>query len=435
MQFSAQTSPHYAPLLGDEQLATLLAPAADVRAMIKVEIALAKAQSALGVIPAQVGDDMQAALVDVEISDAALSAGALSAGVPVPALVAELRKALPPELAQWLHWGATSQDIVDTATTLQIRQCLDVLQTRLTELLDNLQRQSSEHASTVMAGRTRTQLATPITLGLRIAQWAQPLIELENELTQLRSRVLRVQFGGAVGANTAVAPHGPAIAQHMAEQLGLADAPPWHGNRLPVQTLAAWLLQINTALGKVGKDLMIQSRSEIAELRAGSAGGSSTMPQKANPVQSEILISMNTVAQALHSGISAAASPAEERDGASWTVEWILLPQLLLSTACALRHGVALAQTLAPNHARMRDIVESNSQLMAEAASFALAAHMPRAEAQTLVKEAALSGKPLAEALASLSDLDIDWGSTLHTDQVVQPCNQVREAIFSARQS
>ncbi len=143
---------------------------------------------------------------------------------------------------------------------------------------------------------------------------------METQLPALKVDVLRVQFGGAAGANTAVAPHGPAIAAAMANTLNLTNSPPWHTDRSGIVALSNWLLQICLSLSKMAKDLMIMSRSEIAELTAGKAGGSSTIPQKANPIQSEMVVALGTIAQALHGGICAAASPVEERDGASWTV-------------------------------------------------------------------------------------------------------------------
>lgn len=433
MQISTQSSPLYSDLLGDEELALILSESTEIRAFIDVELALANAQSALGLIPQSVGADMTVALANVKTDRNALSHGISTSGVPVPALLVELRKVLPPELAQWLHWGATSQDVIDTAMMLQVAQCLTLFEVRLTQLLDTLHIQSNAHNTTIMAARTRTQFATPITLGLRLAQWAQPLIALEKELCLLRPHVLRVQFGGAGGANSVVEPYGPAIADHMANTLGLSSSPPWHTDRSGIVGLANWLLQICLSLSKMAKDLMIMSRSEIDEMRAGQAGGSSTMPQKANPIQSEMVVAMGTIAQALHGGICSAASPVEERDGASWSVEWVLLPQLLITTGCTLLHGLSLVESLTVNEECMRATVSKNSQLMAEAASFALAKHMPRAEAQTLVRSALSSTQPFHTALSQSCSIAIDWNTVLDPQAVCAPCKQVSQQIFSDR--
>lgn len=437
MQTSIQTSALYSDLLGDEELAGILASSTEIRAMIRVELALAQAQSDIGMIPDTAGAAMATALADVPLDMEVLAQGISGSGVPVPAMLAQLRKALPAELSQWLHWGATSQDIVDTASMLQMADCLNLFGTRLSQLLDTLHAQSKAHATTVMAARTRTQFATPITLGLRLAQWAQPLIRMETQLATLKADVLRVQFGGAAGANTAVAPHGPAIAAAMAGRLNLSNSPPWHTDRSGIIAVSGWLLQVCLSLSKMAKDLMIMSRSEVAELTAGHAGGSSTMPQKANPIQSEMVVALGTIAQALHGGLCAAASPVEERDGASWTVEWVLLPQLLVTTGCALRHALVLADTLSVDAVRMQSTVHDNSQLMAEAASFALAEHLPRAEAQALVKRAATRGVPLPQALtlelAERADIDLDWDKVLDPNLACDPGMQISEAIFSSR--
>ena len=154
-----------------------------------------------------------------------------------------------------------------------------------------------------MAARTRAQMATPITFGLRLAQWAQPLIELESEIEYLRANVLRVQFGGASGANTAVGPHGPGIAEALARELGLTPAAPWHTNRRGIALLAAWLGQLSSALAKIAGDLVLLSRSEVAEVALSSGGGSSTMPQKSNPVGPETILALCDVARAAANGL------------------------------------------------------------------------------------------------------------------------------------
>ena len=433
MQLSIQSSPLYSNLLGDPELADLLNASSEVRALIDVEAALASAQSAVGMIPETVGADMTAALQQVVPDMASLSQGISDSGVVVPVLLVELQKHLPQELAQWLHWGATSQDIIDTATMLQVSHCVDLLENRLSQLLNALYSQSQTHASTLMAARTRTQLATPITLGLRIAQWAQPLIGLENELPALQAKVLKLQLGGAVGANTVMTPQAAEVAAHMANALQLSCVPSWHTDRSSIISLANWLLQICLHTGKLAKDLMIMSRSDIAEVKAGQTGGSSTMPHKANPVKSEMVVAMNTIAQALHAGICAAASPAEERDGASWTVEWVLLPQLIVTTGCALRHSVELIESVIAEKQRLQSSIDKNPQIMSEAASFALAQHMPRSEAQVLVKQALASKRPMHLALQEQSNFPVDWASVLDPRSVCTPCQQVSASIFALR--
>ena len=325
--------------------------------------------------------------------------------------------------------------MIDTAHVLQYGACLDILAARVSALIDRLDAQSLSHADTVMAGRTRGQIATPISFGLRIAQWAHPLIDAEADLETVRARLGRVQFGGAAGANTAVAPHGPAIAQGLAEELGLRFSPPWHTNRTGPIGFAAWLGSVTAALGKIARDVILLSRSEIAEARAGSGGGSSTMPQKANPVLAEAIVTLSHLAQTAQAGLAAAASPAEERDGSAWAVEWALIPQAVLATGAALRHALSLAETLTADADAMARTLAAADGVMAEAASFVLARHMPRDAAQQLVKQALADDRPLAQALAARTDLEIDWDQALDPRTVVDACVQVRDQVFGARRA
>lgn len=439
MTVSAFENPLLSGLFGDAELADLLCAEAQVGRMIAVEAALARAQGRTGVIPVRAAQEISDALGLCSVAPADLTRGTASAGVPVPALVAALRGQIGGEAAHWLHWGATSQDIVDCATVLQLRDVLGVIETRLTGVIDALQAASQRHAGQLMAARTRSQIATPITFGLRIARWAQPLIAIMDELPALRARLLRVQFGGASGANTAVAPHGAAISAALAEELGLADSPSWHGDRSAMIALSAWLGQIGAALGKLGRDLILMGRSEAGEALAGAGGGSSTMPQKANPVQAEAIVSLAGFLAAQQGAMVMAASPAEERDGALWGLEWLVLPNMLLATGAALRHAVDLAETLRArpeNMAAMLDL--GNGTVWAEALSFALMAHMPRAEAQACMKQAIAqaqtTGTGLQQALAALPEverLSIDWAVWTSPETVAEPSRRMAQSVFA----
>ncbi|MBP7000262.1 lyase family protein [Amaricoccus sp.] len=407
------------PLFGDAELGELFSDAAAVAAMTRVERALARAEGACGVIPPEAAAAIDAGLAGVAVAPAALAAGTASAGVAVPALVAELRKALAPGAGQWLHWGATSQDIVDTALALRLAAALDLLAARIDALAAALATAARAWADLPMAGRTRSQVATPISFGLRVARWRQPLPALRAGLDGLRPRVARVQLGGAVGSNAAIAPQGRAVAAAMAAELGLAAGPAWHVDRSGMGALAGWCAGLTGALGKMAGDLILMGRTESAEARAGAGGGSSTMPQKANPVGAETIVALARLAAALATPMHLAALHAEERDGAAWGLEWLVLPQSLVAAAAALRHAQALADTLAPDAQRMRAVLGlDGGAVMAEAASFALAETMPRAEAQALVKRAVTgraADETLAQAIARLGGpvLDLDPGRGL----------------------
>lgn len=423
----------YGAQFGDAELSEIFSDSSDARRMVQFESSLAKVQGRLGVIPEDaalgIAQGLESFVPDLET----LAQGVQSSGVPVPALVAQLRKSLPDAHGQWLHWGATSQDVLDTALILACADALALFESRLGAVIDMLAAKSKAYAELVMAARTRGQLATPITLGLRIAKWAQPLIDLEAALPELRATVLAVQFGGASGANTAIAPHGADIADGLALDLGLTSAPPWHVNRNRMLDMAHWLCKLAVALAKISGDLILQMRSEIHEVKAGQGGGSSTMPQKSNPVGPETIRVLATLVQAAHGGLLATADHAEERDGGRWPVEWATIPQMFIASGSALGHMHALAETLVANEARIAEIIDETPGLMAEQASFVLAAHMPRPKAQQLVKEAVKMGGPLGEALSKLSDAPIAWDDALDPASVVPSCRSLAAQIFAAR--
>lgn len=434
MPLSLFSSQIHSSLFADGDLTKLLADGSDVAHMIAFERALATVQGRLEIIPAQAAREISEKLADVHIEPARLAAGTRSAGVPVPALVAELRKQLSADAGAWLHWGATSQDVIDTALVLQAKVALEILGARLEKLVDTLERQSERHADQLMAGRTRSQVSTPITLGYRIAQWAHPLIDAENALPALRSTVLRVQFGGASGINSAIAPDGTAVSAALALELGLEDSPSWHVNRTPILALAGWLQQVTSALAKMAGDLALSGRTDIAEVSSGTGGGSSTMPQKANPVQAETIQVLNSIAISAQAGLAAAASPLEERDGTAWPLEWHFLPQMLLAAGAALVHAEELATSLQAHEANLAATLVSNPEIMAETASFVLARNgVSRAEAKDLVAAAAKDPASFAEALARISPVSLDWQKELDPQQVVAPARDMSARIFQTR--
>ena len=430
MAISPLDSTVFAGVFGDSEIGPLFSDEAEIAAMIDFERALVRAQARCGVIPVAAAAALDAAMEGLVIPPEELTASTTAAAVPVPGLVTALRKRLDPSAAQWLHWGATTHDIMDGGLLLRLRRSVDIVDTRLNRLIDTLLLAAEREAGTAMAGRTRSQVATPISFGLRIAQWAQPLIDLSEMLDELRPRLFRVQFGGASGANTAVAPHGPAIIQALSLELGMAASPPWHTSRVALIAAMDWHGQLAGALGKIAGDLMVMGRSEIREARAGTGGGSSTMPQKSNPVTAEALGTLARFVSGLMAPAHFTATHLEERDGVSWPLEWLVLPQVVVAAAAALRHAQVLGETLEADPERMRAGLDlGGGAAMAEAASFALADHMPRAEAQALMKrvalEAAATGECLEDVLRRQSDVDIDWAEALDPVRAADPSRDV----------
>ncbi|GMG83096.1 lyase family protein [Paralimibaculum aggregatum] len=407
MSTSLSDSPVYAGLFGDPEIAAHLTPQAEIAAMIRYEAALAEVEARLGLIPAAAGPAIAAALDGLTVAPEELAAGTRSAGVPVPALVARLRAAAGPH-GSHVHWGATSQDVLDGALLLRLRPVLEILERRLRRLTLALLAAAEAHATLAMAGRTRSQIAAPTTLGLRIAAWAAPLGRCLDRLAELRPRLLVVPFGGAVGNLSVLGEAGPAAMDALADALGLAPAAkPWGTERDGVVELANWLAMVSGLLARIGADLMLMGRSEIGEMTAGEGGGSSTMPQKANPVLAETLVALGRQNAGAAATMAGALLHTEERDAAAWSLEWPVLPQMLLATGAGLLHAGDLAGSLAPRPARMAAMLEAGGgAARAEALAFALAREMPLGEAQGLLKQAARAlaaeGGRLADHLAPL---------------------------------
>ena len=417
MTYSSFDSDLTGALFGDPETAALFSDAAQLRAMLRVEAALARVEGRLGVIPAAHAERIAEVAESLTIEPADLAPATARDGLPVPALVVALREAVGDEAAGSVHWGATSQDILDSALVLRLRDLLALFESRLAALTETLARQAEAHVGTVTAARTRRRQATPTTLGLKIAGWLVPLIRHRQRLAELRPRLLVVQLGGASGTLGALGDHGLAVMEGLADELELsAPLLPWHSQRDSLAELGGWLSLVSGSLGKFGADLVLLGQSEVGELRAGPGGGSSTIPQKVNPVGAETLIALARYNAGLLAGLHQALVHAQERDGAAWSLEWLSLPQMAAATAAALRHAQILAEGLEADSGRMRANVQaSGGLLLAEAAAFALAAHMPKPRAEALVKaacaEASAAERPLLAVLREKSDAPVDWSA------------------------
>jgi 3-carboxy-cis,cis-muconate cycloisomerase len=403
-------------LFGDDELARLFTEAAEVNAIVAVEMALARVQARLFVVPA-------AAAAAIErsppvIDHAAVRAGMAASGVPTIALLTEYRKALPADAASALHFGATSQDVMDTGLVLRLRDALDILDQRLKDVIAALAGLAQRHRATVMLARTRWQQALPTTFGARVANWLAPLIRHRQRLAELRPRVLCVQLGGAAGTLSAMGTDGVRVMEALAHELALTTPPtPWHVQRDGVIEAGQWLALVAGSLGKMGLDVALLAQSEIAEVAESGGrgrGGSSTLPQKVNPVVSDVMVSIARQVAA-HAGTLHQAALAEHERGASaWQLEWLNVPPMVELTGAALRHAMFLARNLVVETGRMTANLEgANGLYLAEAATFALAEHMNRSDAQRLVKEAVeqsrAEGKNLIDCLAACTMAPVDW--------------------------
>lgn len=374
--------------------------------MLLVEGALALAQGRTGTIPETAARAIHRAAMEVTVDPAELAPGAGQSAVPVPALVAAFRAALPPEHAAYVHWGATSQDIVDTGLVLRLRQALAMIEARLEAVADALAGLADAHAALPMAARTYGQVAVPTSFGAVAASWGRPLLAHLERLEQLRPRLLRISLSGAAGTSAALGGEAAQTRAELAAALDLGDpGGSWHTDRAPMAELAGWLSLVTGSLGKIGGDLTLMTRSGSAVVRLGRSGGSSTMPQKANPVLPSLLVALARQTAALDGAMQAALVHAEQRDATAWLTEWLSLPQMVLLTGRALNATAEALDGLAPDaEAMARQLELGGGAAFAEALAFALARTMPRPEAQkaagALARDAAESGRPISELAA-----------------------------------
>lgn len=420
------------PLFGDAETARLFSDSAQLRAMLLVEGALARVQGELGLIPAEAAAFIDRASREVQIDPAALGAETARNGVPVPALLTAFRKAAEaPEPMQYLHWGATSQDIMDSAQALILRRVLDLWDARLTTLLAALSTLADRHADLPMAGRTYGQNATPTSFGAVVAAWGWPLIDWRRSLADLRPGLLQVSLSGAAGTLSAMGPSGPDVRAGLAKALGLNDpGHSWHTDRSGLARLAGWVAGLAAGLGKIGEDLLLLTQSGLAEVSLGTGGGSSTMPQKQNPVGPSAMVALSRHVVGLAPLLTGAGQHRQQRDGAAWFTEWLVLPQLCQSLSRLLGLATQMADQINPDAKAMaRNLEADNGLIHAEALSFVLARQMPRPEAQAAVKtlcaEARQSGRPLAD-LAAERFPEVDWPDAVARDGLGQAPAEAR---------
>ncbi len=423
----------YRQLLGDAEVGQLFSDTADVRAMMLVEGALARAQGQVGLIPETAAAAIHRASLELQLDPSALAQGVAGNAVPVPGLVEMFRAEMKaPDHAQFLHWGATSQDIMDTALALRLRQALAILDDRLAATIAALGTLARDHAETPMVARTYGQAAVVTTFGAHVAGWGNPLLRHRARLGPVRDDVTRVSLSGAAGTLSVMGDAGPAVRAALADGLGLTDpGGTWHAQRDGIASLAAWLTALTGSLGKMGEDILILTQSGIGEVTLGSGGGSSTMPQKSNPVLPSILSAIASQMVGLNAAMQSALPHRQERDAAAWLIEWMSLPQMMILTGRAIIVAEELARSITPDTDTMiRHINDTGGMLFSEALSFALAARMPRPAAQTEVKrliEIALSAdRPLA-AIAAEAFPDLDLTS------VFDPVRQLGQAPAEAR--
>jgi 3-carboxy-cis,cis-muconate cycloisomerase len=404
----------FADMFGTAAMRAIFGDQAFISRCAEVEAALARAQARLGVIPdeaaAAISHSVAAIVEHPETLDLArLKAETENVGYPILPLVRQIAERAG-EGGRWLHWGATTQDIMDTAVVLQIRAGLDLLTADLASARDHLADLARRHRDTPMAGRTHLQHALPITFGYKAAVWLSALDRHAERLAQLRPRVLLAQFGGAAGTLASLGCGEDAVKSRaeMARELGLGDPPiTWHVTRDGIVETVQTLALLAGSLGKIAYDVMLMSATEFAEAAepfVAGRGSSSTMPQKRNPISCELIIAAAKVLRQ-QAGLVLDAMIADfERATGPWHVEWVAVPEAFGYAAGALHQSRFLLSGLILDPDRMaKNLGMTHGLIVAEAVMMGLAPFTGRNEAHDLVYDACRaaieSDRPLFDVL------------------------------------
>jgi 3-carboxy-cis,cis-muconate cycloisomerase len=383
-------------LFRSEEVEKALSDRACLQGMLDFEAGLARAEARTSVIPSSAAMAI-AAKCKAELFDVAeLARGARLAGniaIPLVKALTERVAAGDKDAARYVHWGATSQDAIDTGLVLQLRQALKFIGNDLDRLAAALAALATKHRSTIVVGRTWMQQALPTTFGLKVAGWLDAIDRHRGRLRETQSRAEVLQFGGAVGTLAALGERGAEVAKHLAEELmlGLPEIP-WHSHPDRMAEVATTLGLCVGSLGKIAKDISLHSQTEVAEVfepAEKGRGGSSTMPHKQNPVASAVVLSAAVRVPGLVSTMLTAMVQEHERGPGGWHAEWESLPEIVSLSAGALRQMAELVPRLEINTDRMRENLEATRGLIfAEAIATALAENLGKAAAHEIVETA-----------------------------------------------
>jgi 3-carboxy-cis,cis-muconate cycloisomerase len=408
---STSLSPLLAPMLSSAAMRAVCDDVAYLQHMLNFEAALARAEAVAGVIPASAAGPItkacNAASFDLaDLAEAATKSGNLAIPL-VKALTAEVART-DADAARYVHWGATSQDVIDSATMLTLSAAIDALLQDIERAVAGFAELARRHRNTPVVARTWLQHALPMPFGLKLAEYAAALHRSHRRLQRLRSEALALQFGGAAGTLAALGTKGMLVAERLARELELPlpDAP-WHTHRDRIAEAASVFAILAGTCGKIARDVSLMMQTDVAEAFEPSGegrGGSSTMPHKRNPVAAATALAAATMAPNLAATIFAAQVQEHERSAGPWHAEWPTLPMLLLVTSGALAATVDIAEGLEVDVARMRVNLDATGGLiMAEAVTMALAEKIGKREAHHLVeaasKQAVVDKKELRDIL------------------------------------
>ncbi len=426
----------YRDLFGTAEMRAIFSDAGFLARCLEVEAALARAQAGLGIIPAaaarEITDQAKPGILDLE----RLKRETEIVGYPILPLVKQLAAACAGEAGRYVHWGATTQDIMDSALVLQLRAALDLAEADLAAVSQSLAALARRHRDTPMAGRTHLQQALPITFGFKAAVWRAPIERHRERLAQLRPRVLVGQFGGAAGTLASLGGQGLPVRAALMRELDLGEpAITWHVARDGLAEAVLFAGLVTGSLAKIATDVMLMMATELGEAFEPfehGRGGSSTMPQKRNPISSELILACAKLVRQ-HAALMLDAMVQDfERATGPWHAEWIALPESFIATAGALKQAKLMLAGLTVDSERMaRNLGMTSGLIVAEAVMMGLAPKLGRQDAHDVVYEAcraaAQSGRPLIEVLVANPQVGAHFGRA-ELERLLDPRNYLGSA-------
>lgn len=423
------------------EMTSYFSPRATVSAWARTEAALAAAQSELGLVPEDAAKTIVRIAETVDLDLKAIQIAVNDTWHPLMGFINQLKDACG-EAGEYVHWGATTQDIMDTGASVQYRNGLSTLDDRLREFIADAAELAERHAETVMAGRTHGQHALPTTFGYKAGTWADEISRQLDRLAEVANRVCVTNLTGAVGSMAATHPHGPEVQRRAADLLGLRDPTiGWHATRDRVAELVHLLASIAGSCGRIAGEVIALQKTELDELSEPFALGkigSSTMPQKRNPMACEAIVACAIQLRAL-SGVGLDSMRGEhERDMGTWAAEWRVMPEAFRLADAALANVAWVVKDLMVNEEAMtRNLQASNGLILAESLMMRLAEHIGRPRAHDLVYQLAMDAHERGLSLQQAVGENSTVGELLSRDgdagQVLLPAGYVGHAPEQAR--
>ena len=429
-------------MFGTKEMRDVFSDETTVQLYLDVEAALARSQSNLGIIPKEAGEKITAAANLTWINWDTLKTRTEIVGYPILPLVEQLSLSVDDGYGQYCHWGATTQDIMDTADVLQIRKGITLLSKDLNAIAVALSKIVKKHMNTPMAGRTHLQHALPIPFGYKAATWLSSIDRHIKRLEEIKSRVFNVSFFGAAGTLASLGEtDGLQTQTNLAKELNL-NVPDvsWHSIRDNFCEVTGWLALVGASLGKIAYDIMLMMQTEIQEVAEPflhGRGASSTMPQKRNPISSEVMLACSKLLREHHSSMLDAMVLDHERATGQWHVEWYTLPNAFIISSACLSSAKYLLEGLEISVENMKDNMnKTNGLIVAESVMMSLAPHIGRQIAHDIVYECcrdSLKNKtPFIDALLSQASISNIFNRSKLLE-IVDPANYLGAAPAMAQ--